>query len=128
MISDGVYTSLRYDTINDLKEAINNILDLSGHGFHCDDFFDIYEDFDEDYAKDLYIENWEEQNSEEYTGVPTREELLEFIHNYNEANFDEGPTICTWITIAPISKEADKAAKSLDVLNRMFNINVSNDF
>lgn len=122
--SSEVYTILEDDSIESVKKIIDSILALAGHGFHWDDFFKIEEDFDEDYALDLYKDDWNDQEhdeGEEYKD-PTREELLDFVHNYNDANWDsgEGSLIETRISFAPIDPDAKESAALLHKLNDLF--------
>lgn len=125
MISDGVYTYLKENSVDNVKEIIDSILALTGSDSKWSDYFDIYEDFDDYYATELYDSqrDW----TDEYV-PPTREELLNFIHTYNDEHFDVGDSIITWLVIEPLIDEADKASELLDKLNFLFNINYCNDF
>lgn len=121
MISDGIYTYLKETSIDKVKEIIDSILALTGNDSKWSDYFDIYEDFDDYYVEDLYNEE-----CDEYTN-PTREELLDFIHRYNEEHFDNGDSIITWITVEPLIDEADEAAELLNSLNYLFDLNYNNE-
>lgn len=125
MISEYVYMYLKDNSIDKIKLAIDNLLKLTGNNFHWNDFFEIYEDFDEDYAKRQYDECYEK--AEESNSL-TREELLNFIHTFNDSVFDEYPSIETWITVKPIKEEAKLAAESLNNLHYLYSINAINDY
>lgn len=123
--SSETYTILRGESIESVKKIINSILDLAGHGFHWDDFFKIEEGFDEDYARDLHKDYWEDSDehdeNEEYK-EPTHEELLDFVHEYNEDRWDsgEGSIIETYMTFTPVDPDAKISALLLHKLNELF--------
>lgn len=122
--SSETYMKLQYDSVESVKKIIDSVLALAGHGFHWDDFFKIYEDFDEDYARDCYKDDWddrEHEEGEEYK-EPTREELLDFVHDYNESRWDEGEgsIIETRLCFVPIDPDAKESAALLHKLNDLF--------
>lgn len=122
--SSETYTILQGDSVESVKKIIDSILDLAGHGFHWDDFFKIYEDFDEDDALYRYKEEWNDQEHEEGEEYkePTREELLDFVHDYNSERWDEGEgsIIETYITFLPTDPDSKQAAVLLHKLNDLF--------
>ena len=122
--SSEVYSILQGDSVESVKRIIDSILALAGHGFHWDDFFKIYEDFDEEDASYRHKEEWEyEEHSEgEEYKEPTREELLAWVHGYNDARSDdgEGSLVDTCITFVPIDPDAKESAILLDKLNYLF--------
>lgn len=122
MISDGVYTFLKETSVDNVKEIINSILALTGSDTKWNDYFEIYEDFDEEFA------TWCYDNVYDTEITPTREELLNFVHSYNKEHFDKDDSICTWLAIKPLMDEVDDAAELLDRLNFLFNINYENPY
>lgn len=122
--SSETYMKLQDDSVESVKKIIDSILALAGHGFHWDDFFKIYEDFDEDDARCRHKDEWDDQeheDGEEYK-EPTREELLDFVHDYNESRWDEGggSIIETNMTFIPIDPDAKESASLLHKLNDLF--------
>ena len=124
--SSEIYMILQEDSIEYVKKIIDSILDLAGHGFHWDDFFKIEEEFDEDYARDLYWNNWDKEEHEEGEELkePSREELLEFVHELNEENWDsgEGSLIETRLAFVAIDPDAKKSAMLLHKLKDLFDL------
>ena len=122
--SSETYTILRGDSVESVKKIIDSILDLAGHGFHWDDFFKIEEGFDEDDALYRHKCNWEDQEHEEGEEYkePSREELVDFVHDYNEDRWydGEGSIIETYLTFFPIDPDAKKSATLLHKLNDLF--------
>ena len=122
--SSETYTVLRGDSVESVKKIIDSILDLAGHGFHWDDFFKIYEDFAEDDALYRYKDEWDDQEHEEGEEYkePTREELLDFVHEYNSERWDEGEgsIIETYMTFVPTDLDSKLAASLLHKLNDLF--------
>ena len=122
--SSETYMILQDDSVEGVKKIIDSILDLAGHGFHWNDFFKIYEDFDENYALDLYKDRWDSQEHEEGEEYkePSREELLDFVHDINDENWnsEEGPIIDTWLCFVPIDPDAKESAILLTKLNDLF--------
>lgn len=105
---------LSKNSIEDVKNIINSILNLAGIGFDWSDFFTIEETFDEDYARELF-ENFKERDPE------SEKELKEFVYEYNNTcDYDPEHYIETQLKITPISKDATQAAKLLDDLNYLF--------
>ena len=123
--SSETYTILQGDSIESVKKIIDSILDLAGHGFHWDDFFKIEEGFDEDYARDLHKDYWEDsddhEEGDEYK-EPTYEELLDFVHDYNDANWviGEGSIIETYMVFTTTDPDSKLAASLLHKLNDLF--------
>lgn len=122
--SSETYTILQGDSVESVKKIIDSILDLAGHGFHWDDFFKIYENFNENDALYRYKEEWDDQEHEEGEEYkePTREELLDFVHEYNSERWDEGEgsIIETYITFLPTDPDSKQAAMLLHKLNDLF--------
>lgn len=124
--SSETYMILQNDSVESVKRIIDSILALAGHGFHWDDFFIIYEDFDEEYAIELYKNKWDDQeheDGEEYK-EPTRKELLNFVHDHNESywNEGEGSVIETSLRFIPIDPDAKESALLLHKLNDLFDV------
>ena len=124
--SSETYMILQDDSVEGVKKIIDSILALAGHGFHWSDFFKIYEDFDENYALALYKDRWDSQEheeGEEYK-APSREELLDFVHDLNDENWnsEEGSIIDTWLCFVPIDPDAKESAILLTKLNDLFDV------
>lgn len=126
--SSEVYTILEYDAVESVKRIIDSILALAGHGFHWDDFFKIEEDFDEEDALEYHKEQWENsehEEGEEYK-EPSHDELLDFVHEFNEEAWDsgDGHIIETYLKFIPIDPDAKESAALLHKLNELFDAQV----
>lgn len=126
--SSEVYTILEYDSVESVKRIIDSILALAGHGFHWYDFFKIEEDFDEDDALYYHKSEWENskhEEGEEYK-TPSREELVDFVHDFNEGAWDcaEGHVIETYLKFIPIDPDAKESAALLHKLNDLFDAQI----
>lgn len=122
--SSETYTVLKGDSVESVKLIIDSILDLAGHGFHWDDFFKIEEGFDEDDARYRHKDEWDCQDHEEGEEYeePTYDELVDFVHDYNEGRMSdgEGSLIETYLTFVPTDSDAKESAALLHKLNDLF--------
>lgn len=121
--SSETFTMLHSDSIKNVKDIIDSILALAGHGFHCDDFFKITECYDEDSARDKHEWYWDNhlRNEDDKYIEPNEEELTDFVHDWNDRLAgDDDSLIDTWLDIKSIDPDSKQAANLLNSLNSLF--------